>query len=203
MSTKRDDIRAAEKRVRAGTNSYTIARECLVQIDSATNSIHFISSRTYLLSGYRAVSLESEVKPGANGSALFVKTPYSLRGSVGVLTYDLSLYGSLTTEKMAVMFFVPFNFNFYENWFAVGVFSSKIKCDDELYHEMYYNNSSCFVRGKAKDGTLTYQHEDFVIEASMSDTYNAILNVKVKEKVEAWVELVKWKVKNRHFVIDQ
>ena len=139
--------------------------------------------RSYLLSGDCTISLESEVKPGANDSALFARTPYSLRGIVGVFTYDLSLYGSVTTDKMAVMFSVPFNFNFEENWFAVGVFSRDKKCDHDLYHEMYYNNSSHFVRGKAKDGDLIYEHEKVVIKASMSDTYTPILKVIVNEKM--------------------
>ena len=50
MSEKQDDIQAAEQRVRAVTNSFTIARECLVQIDNATKLIYFISPRYTLFS---------------------------------------------------------------------------------------------------------------------------------------------------------
>ena len=121
-------------------------------------------------------------KPGAYDSSLFAKTPSLLRGSPGVFTYDLSLNGSSTTDEMAVMFSVPFNFNFYENWFAVGVFSGNKKCDYDLYHELYYDNSrGRFERGKAKDGAVTYTYGKVVIEASMSDTYTPLLKVSVNE----------------------
>ena len=154
------------------------------------NIIHYSSDyliRTYQLSGGCTIPLESVIKPGANESSLFAKTPCLLRGVVGVFTYDLSLYGTLTSDKMAVMFSVPFNFSVYENWFAVGVFNRKKKCDYDLYYEMYYNNESSFVRGKAKDGALTYAHGKVVIKAWMSDTYTPLLKVIVSDTMGAFM----------------
>ncbi|CAL8243558.1 unnamed protein product [Lota lota] len=133
----------------------------------------------HLISGDCSTQLNCEVKPGANNTAVFAKTALSLRGSVGVFTYDLFN----TNEKMAVMFSVPFNFNFYENVFAVGVFSSNTVCDYDLYNTMYYKQPSGFVRGKAKDSVLTHEGKKVVIKASMSDSYRSTLRVNVNEIV--------------------
>ena len=156
----------------------------LIIIIVNNNIIHYYSDyliRTYQLCGHCTIPLESVINPGANESSLFAKTSYSLRGVVGVFTYDLYRNGSIATEKMAVMFSVPFDFNFYSNWFAVGVFNSNKKCDYNLYYEMYYNNGSNFKRGKAKDGAITYKWRKGVIKALMFDTYTPLLKVIVSE----------------------
>ncbi|KAK0139188.1 DELTA-sagatoxin-Srs1a [Merluccius polli] len=105
------------------------------------------------------------------------------RGAAGVFTYDLVNIDSKTTSKMAVMFSVPFDFNIFSNWFAVGVFTNVTKCDDDLFNVMYSAQQWCFVRNEAKDGNLTYKHGDVVIEASMSDTYTPKLKLTVKQEV--------------------
>ena len=119
---------------------------------------------------------------GDNDSALFAKTPYSLKGTVGVLTYDLT--GGIPDKKMAVMFSLPFNFNFFDNWYAVGVFDSNTDCDYNLYYEMYYNESSSFERAKAKDTpNLIYKFAQYVIVASMTDSYNSKIELRVEETI--------------------
>ena len=138
--------------------------------------------RVHLISGGCLKTLPLELAPGTNDDAVFVKTPHTARGTVGVFTYDLSLSGSVPTEKMAAMFSVPFDFSLYSNWFAVGVFSSNKNCNYDLYYEMYYNNNSDFMRGKATDGIVNYENRDFVINVSMSDSHTPYMRLQVKQK---------------------
>jgi hypothetical protein len=135
--------------------------------------------RFHLISGGCLKPLPFEINPVTRDNAVFAKTGNTARGSVGVFTYDLSLNGSDSTKKMAVMFSVPYDFNLYSNWHAVGVFDSNQICDYELYSEMYYKDNSDFVRGKAADGSLKYEHRDVVIHASMSDNYTPYLRLTV------------------------
>ena len=138
--------------------------------------------RMHLISGVCCIPLPFEVKAGTKDEARFAKTELSARGSVGILTYDLVIdEGSIPPEKMAVMFSVPFDYSLYSNWYAVGVFSSTQKCDNELFKLMYNDNQSGFVRGTAKDGHILHTHGEVVIQAAMSDNHNSILRVRVKQ----------------------
>ena len=47
--------------------------------------------------------------------------------------------------KLAVLFSVPFNRNFYKNLFSIGLFKSTIKRDHDNYLLMYYGHDSRFV----------------------------------------------------------
>ena len=149
-------------------------------INVVNYSDHLI--RVHLISGGCRKPLPLELDPGTRDNAGFVKTPHTACGTVGVFTYDLSLSGSDPIEKMALMFSVPYDYTYFENWFAVGVFSSNKICNYDLYYEMYYNNHSDFVRGRAADGIIKYIHGDFVIKVSMSDSYTPYMRLKVKQK---------------------
>ncbi|KAK0135979.1 DELTA-actitoxin-Aas1a [Merluccius polli] len=72
-------------------------------------------------------------------------------GAVGVFTYDLVNSGSETPWKIAVMFSVPYDFNLYDNWFAVG-FSTAAQNVIMIYERMYYKTPCCFLREKARNG---------------------------------------------------
>ncbi len=80
---------------------------------------------------------------------------------------------------MAVMFSVPFDFNLYSNWYAVGVFDVYTKCDHSLFKDMYYSAERGFVRAKAKDSALTFRGEAVTIRATMSDSYTPVIKVQV------------------------
>uniref|UniRef100_A0A8C5FL30 Uncharacterized protein n=1 Tax=Gadus morhua TaxID=8049 RepID=A0A8C5FL30_GADMO len=141
--------------------------------------------RFHLISGGYLKPLPIDINPGTRDTATFEKTRHTAEGSIGVFTYDLSdiwgLNGSDPTKKMAVMFSVPYDFSRHSNWHAVGVFNIDEICDDDLYCKMFNDNSSCFVRGKAADGSLKYEHRDVVIHASMSDTCTPELKLKVEQ----------------------
>ena len=83
--------------------------------------------RFHLISGGCLKPLPFEINPVTRDNAVFAKTGNTARGSIGVFTYDLSLNGSDSTKKMAIMFSVPYDFNLYSNWHAVWECSTATK----------------------------------------------------------------------------
>lgn len=125
-------------------------RECAIQITNMCSRHTLCNPRISLFSGGCASPLPPTVGSSTTGSVLFTKTPHTAKGAVGVFTYDLRNNSTKNSyEKLAVMFSVPYDFNLYSNWYAVGIFGGEKKCDYNLYCEMYYHSEAGFVRGKA------------------------------------------------------
>uniref|UniRef100_UPI003AAD07AE DELTA-sagatoxin-Srs1a-like n=1 Tax=Centroberyx gerrardi TaxID=166262 RepID=UPI003AAD07AE len=162
-------------------------RECTIEIENGCLNYILSNPRMYLYSGRCAKPLPLTLGPSASAAALFTKTPFSLRGAVGVITYDLlNNLTSELTENMAVMFSVPFDFNLYSNWYAVGIFDMSKKFGKSLYREMYYDEEQrSFRRGKAErpgltvGPGLTYKHHDVTIRATMTHARQPVMKVQV------------------------
>lgn len=147
-------------------------------------------SRMYTTSGRCTVPLPPEIQLSTSGEALFAKTPYTARGSHGIVTYDLVHNSTGTaTEQMAVMFKVPFDLNLKSNAYAVGVFDVSTECDHDLYREMSKKMETTFVRGKAKGPHLTYESQDVTIVATMSNCYQPVMKVHVSDNRDKLVKL--------------
>ncbi|XP_067426472.1 DELTA-actitoxin-Aas1a-like [Thunnus thynnus] len=155
-------------------------RQCSIEVENKTSKYTLCNPRWYTYSGFCKTPFPPTLDPSKSGSALFIKTPQTASGSVGVFTYDL-LNGSTNQNdgKIAVMFSNPFDFNLYSNSYAVGVFDMAKKCDCGLYKEMYYDAERKFVRGKAADGSLTHESKLNTITATMSDSYQPDIKVQV------------------------
>ncbi|XP_030592105.1 DELTA-sagatoxin-Srs1a-like [Archocentrus centrarchus] len=154
-------------------------RQCTIEIVNES-SYTLCNPSVHIFSGGCDTPLPSRLRPHESGSALFSKTAHTACGSVGVFTYDLQHQSTHQADrKIAVMFSVPYDFNLYFNWHAVGVFDKKTACDESLYNEMYYNAQKGFIRGKANGPTLTYRHDHVTIKSTMTDTYEPILKVNV------------------------
>lgn len=115
----------------------------------------------------------------------FTKTSAKASGAVGVLTYDLFERNSgKAREKVAIMFSVPYDYNMYKNWLALGIYGEDKEVDEGLYKEMYYNKEQQgFVREEAKGCGLTYEGSALDIKATMSPLGKAILKVEVWDKL--------------------
>ncbi|XP_030592682.1 DELTA-stichotoxin-Hcr4b-like [Archocentrus centrarchus] len=121
------------------------------------------------------------IDPSSTGSALFMKTPNTACGAVGVFTYDLRNKSTVeSTEKLAVMFSVPYDFNLYSNWCAVGIFDKSKECNYDLYYQMYNKTDKAFTRGKAGPG-LNYKKDQITIMALMTDSYEPVIEVEVRD----------------------
>ena len=58
------------------------------------------------------------------------------RGAVGVFTYCFRIRGILKT--LAVMYSVPFDYNWYSNWWNVKLYSGNKKASRSIFNDLYY-----------------------------------------------------------------
>lgn len=142
--------------------------------------LFFLSVHTE--SGRCVVPFPPHIPPSATGDATFSKTPNTARGSVGIFTYDLlNNTTNKSTEKMAVMYNVPFNLNLKSNAYALGVFDVSSECDRHLFQEMSKKTSPKFIKGKAKGPSLTHKSESVNIRATMCDCSTPVIKIQVSD----------------------
>uniref|UniRef100_A0A096MBM6 Uncharacterized protein n=1 Tax=Poecilia formosa TaxID=48698 RepID=A0A096MBM6_POEFO len=156
----------------------TTQRQCTVEIQNKSSSLKLCESRVYVFKGNCESPLPPTLSPSESGSALFIKKVYTASGSAGVFMYNIVQKSNDEIKgRLAVMFSVPFDFNIFCNWYAVGIFSKDKLCDDDLYNEMYYAAQNDFIRGKANGPSLTHKKGEMTIRASMSDSFKPVLNI--------------------------
>lgn len=115
----------------------------------------------------------------------FSKIGNKATGAVGVLTYELfDMRNHTCKEVMAVMFSVPFDYNFYQNWVAVGVFEHTQACDEKLYDQMYNKKHANFTRHKADGSGVKHEGNEVDLRACMSDDEKAIIKLEVYDKMD-------------------
>ncbi|CAK6980309.1 DELTA-stichotoxin-Hmg2b-like [Scomber scombrus] len=159
-------------------------RQCTIEIRNECKDFGLCNPRMFIDSGGCAIPLLPFIRPSKSDVAQFVKTPNTARGSVGVFTYDLQKTDAdKPTEKIAVMFSVPYDFDVYSNLYAVGIFETGRECNYDLYYEMYNNTDSSFVRGKAKDPGLIYKGDHVTVMATMSDSYQPVIKLQIMTKM--------------------
>lgn len=139
-------------------------------------------ARVYLSSGQCKEQLPPELHPTEEGSAHFAKIAGTACGTVGVFTYNLFREATgQENKKMAIMFHVPFNYHFYSNWYAMGVFDIETSCDSQLYNEMYYNENEKFLRFQANTKRETYRYDDVAIKCKMTNCCEPTLIINIIE----------------------
>ncbi|XP_070708405.1 DELTA-actitoxin-Aeq1a-like [Pempheris klunzingeri] len=159
-------------------------RNVTIEIANLTNSYCLLDPKVYLESGNCHSPPQPTVRPMNTEVCNFSKTSAQATGAVGVLTYDLFERGNdCAKEKLAIMFSVPYNYNTYKNWFALGIYDSSRETDQSLYKEMYYNKEEGFVRQESSGCGLTFEGKQLDIKATMSPMGRAIM------KVELWNKL--------------
>ncbi|XP_030622884.1 DELTA-sagatoxin-Srs1a-like [Chanos chanos] len=145
----------------------------------------------WMHSGYNSHPSSPTVDTNTTEICSFSKTAGAARGAVGVLTYELlkkrkhhseDLESCHCNEQVAIMFSVPYDYNLYDNWLAVGIFENARPCDETLFKLMYYECGSTFTRAKAKDCGAVYVGKSVEIRASMSNAGRATLKVEVCDK---------------------
>lgn len=140
--------------------------------------------RVYLESGNCHSPPQPTVRPLKTEVCNFSKTSAKASGAVGVLTYDVfERHSKAAKETIAIMFSVPYDYNMYKNWAAVGIYSKGKECNQSLYKEMYYNKEEGFVRGEAHGCCLMFEGTKLDVMCTMSPMGRAIMKVEVWDKL--------------------
>ncbi|XP_022603759.1 bryoporin-like [Seriola dumerili] len=156
-------------------------RQCSIQITNKCSNYTLSFPSLHMNSGWCVEMLPPTIDPSSVGKGLFSKTADTARGAVGIFTYDvLNKSTKESTEKIAVMFSVPYDFNLFSNWFAVGIFDKETQCDHDLYHNMYNNQENTFARKKG-GCCLSYKSDQITILATMSDSFQPDMKVEVSD----------------------
>jgi len=153
-----------------------------------------VKIRVFLDSGSCHSPPQPTVRPLKTEVCNFGKTSAKATGAVGVLTYDLfERHSNTVKETLAIMFSVPYDYNLYKNWLALGIYHQGKEVNEKLYKEMYYNKEQQgFVREEAKGCGLTFEGSVLDIKATMSPMGRSIL------KVEVWDKLFSPKLQQSH-----
>ncbi|KAK0150231.1 DELTA-thalatoxin-Avl1a [Merluccius polli] len=156
-------------------------RSCTVEINNSSGSFTLTEPRLFTESGCCEVPPPPMIGPYSNGSAFFNKSTGAATGAVGVLTYNLFNNNLDYGKVLAVMYSVPYDRNLYSNWCAVGVFDRGTECDYNLYDIMYNGSEDSFSRAKADGSSVCYQADYVMVNATMSDSGEAVVRVDISE----------------------
>ncbi|XP_029383112.1 bryoporin-like [Echeneis naucrates] len=163
----------------------TSRRNVTIEITNLTNNYCLLDPKVHLESGGCHSPPQPTVRPLKTEVCNFSKTSAKTSGAVGVLTYDLfERQSNRATETIAIMFSVPYDYNLYKNWFAVGIFQQGKECNEALYKEMYYNKEQQnFVREEAHGSGITFEGGRVDIKATMSPMGRSIMKVELWDKL--------------------
>ncbi|XP_036405551.1 bryoporin-like [Megalops cyprinoides] len=163
----------------------TTNRNCTIEITNVSSTHCLINPKVYMSSGYCFHPPQPTVRTTKTEVCSFTKDDDTATGSVGVLTYDLfEMHSRICTERMAIMFSVPFDYNIYKNWLAVGIFEHTRECDKHLYKHMYNEKDfTNFARSEANGNGVEHKGKVVHLRATMSNVGKAIIKVEVYDKM--------------------
>ncbi|XP_065133347.1 tereporin-Ca1-like [Paramisgurnus dabryanus] len=164
--------------VSANINTY---RNCTIEINNMSNVYNLINPHFYTYSGYCCHPPQPTISSKKTGVCAFSKTPHTACGSVGVMTYNLfHMEKQVCTERIAILFSVPYNYNHFVNVFGVGVFDITCECNHGLYNYMYYGKDSRqFTSVTADVSGITFNAQTVELRATMSNVGKAIIKLEI------------------------
>ncbi|CAM5172975.1 unnamed protein product [Eretmochelys imbricata] len=163
----------------------TAAGRCVgIQIINNTRDMTLENPRTYCFSGSAMIDPVPQIPPSSSESFLFVKTSYTARGSVGVLSYESAAF------TLAIMFSNPFDRFLYSIEFAIELFAGRkhFHSMERLYHYMFSHNPpyKCESFQKTRltddqDGQLEVTNQEIQVKATMSNKKKSIIKVQIEQ----------------------
>ncbi|XP_066539096.1 uncharacterized protein [Hoplias malabaricus] len=154
-------------------------RNVTIQITNYSKKYTLANPRTHTTSGYCYHTPQPTIPPNYHEVCSFSKTANVARGAVGVLTYQILTEEQECVRELGIMFSVPFNYNHYTNWFALGFFKPDVPCDDALFNQMYYEGG-LFQRQKGTGCCLSYSDKQFVVKGTMSPQGKAVMKLEFR-----------------------
>uniref|UniRef100_A0A8C9R8D7 DELTA-actitoxin-Afr1a-like n=1 Tax=Scleropages formosus TaxID=113540 RepID=A0A8C9R8D7_SCLFO len=153
-----------------------------ISLSNCSETHSLVNPQVYTYSGYCYNPPQPTVRPGVTEMCFFGKATAGATGAVGVLTYDIVEEEKHVLGRLAIMFSVPYNYNHYQNFFALGIFEKDKECDESLYKHMYYDAKGRFCRSKSVGSEISYieKLERFKVRGTMSPMGKSVM------KVELW-----------------
>uniref|UniRef100_A0A3P8TGP0 Uncharacterized protein n=1 Tax=Amphiprion percula TaxID=161767 RepID=A0A3P8TGP0_AMPPE len=163
----------------------TTNRNCTIEITNVSGSYCLINPKVYMSSGFCQHPPQPTVRPTKTEVCSFTKDGNTATGAVGLLTYDLfHMQSRVCSDRMAIMFSVPFDHNLYKNRLSVGVVETSRACDKHLYDQLYDGKDlSNFARSETSGGGLEYQATYVDLRATMSSIGKAIVKMELYDKM--------------------
>ncbi|XP_029945920.1 bryoporin-like [Salarias fasciatus] len=163
----------------------TTNRNCTIEIANITGGYCLINPKVFMTSGFSKHPPSPTIPINKTEVCSFVKDDNTATGAVGLLTYDLfHMQSRVSSERLAVMFSVPFDTNLYKNKLAVGVVEQSRACDKTLYDQMYDGKDvSKFTRSEQSGSGLEYKATYVDVRATMSSVGKAIVKLELYDKM--------------------
>ncbi|KAM9745363.1 uncharacterized protein ACNS7B_009755 [Menidia menidia] len=162
----------------------TTNRNCTLEITNVSRSYCLINPKVYMTSGFSHHPPQPTVRPTMTEVCSFTKDDNTATGAVGLLTYDLfHLQSRVCSERVAIMFSVPFDRNLYKNRLAVGVVEHSHACDEKLYDKMYDGKDLSSLARSEGAGGLEYGATYVDLRATMSTVGKAIVKIELYDKM--------------------
>ncbi|XP_054899252.1 DELTA-actitoxin-Ucs1a-like [Poeciliopsis prolifica] len=159
-------------------------RNVTIEITNLSNHYCLINPKVFLDNGSVHSPPQPTVRSQKTEVCNFSKDSGKATGAVGVLTYELfGRSANSAKEIIAIMFSVPYDYNMYKNWVAVGIYNVGKECNESLFKEMYYKEQTGFVRQESNGSGLNFEGSSVDIKATMSPTGRAILKVEIWDKL--------------------
>ncbi|XP_065606275.1 uncharacterized protein LOC136057479 [Cyrtonyx montezumae] len=160
-----------------------VCRSVGLEIINRTKTVTLRNFRSYCFSGKNVDPPPFDIGPDSRGTCTFAKTPYSLRGSVGIVVCKAD------TFLLGITFSNPLDYILYKIEFALELFSVENHLGNlsEVLSRMLKNKPHC---GSSlfQRAVLGYEHEtlevskgNIRVQAKMSNNQKAILKVQVEE----------------------
>ena len=79
-------------------------------------------------------------------------------------------------KTIAVMFSVPFDYNFYSNWWDVKIYPGKEIATHDVYHSMYYNHPF-----EGDNGWHIKNVDGFQVKGTMTNGGGCLLQLRISK----------------------
>ncbi|XP_047665674.1 tereporin-Ca1-like [Tachysurus fulvidraco] len=169
-----------------GTNIDNISRgigttrNVSIQITNFTDSYTLSNPRTHTSRGYCHNPPQPTVAKKTSEACSFTKTSSTACGCAGVLAYKILNDEKHFVGELVIMFSVPFNYDWYKNYLAVGIYENQVFCNYDLFSEMYYKEGT-FTREMATGSEVMYSGRGICVKGTMSPASNSIIKVEFRD----------------------
>ncbi|KAL7873626.1 hypothetical protein AOLI_G00126970 [Acnodon oligacanthus] len=184
MASKRDGVTSGASLLGSTTEqiSYSIStrRNITIEITNYSKMYTLENPRFYNSSGYCFHKPPSVITKNTKEVCSFSKLANTACGAAGVLTYQILSNKKHCVAELAIMFSVPFVYNLFENWFALGIYHGGVSVDYDLFKQLYYG-SGPFTRSRGTWNLLYHSGKHAVVKGRMSHAGQSIMKVEFRD----------------------